>query len=100
MGLGIDTGRSGCEKSASTCALCWLTGVRARFFVARFERGSAEVGIDSGIGSDMMLMVYAESRGIERKRKRVFQGLNPRSGGAGEGKQYMKTLICFISISK
>ena len=54
------TDRSGCAKSASTCALCWLTGVRARFFVARLERGSAEVGIDSGIGSDMILMVEAK----------------------------------------
>lgn len=61
-GLGMGTGRSGCANSASTCALCWLTGVRARFLVARFERGSAEVGIDSGIGSDMVLVtvMYVE----------------------------------------
>lgn len=59
-GLGMMTERSGCAKSASTCALCWLTGVRARFFVARLERGSAEVGIDSGIGSDMTWMMKTE----------------------------------------
>jgi len=29
-------------------------GVRARFLVGRLERGSWEVGIDSGIGSDMV----------------------------------------------
>jgi hypothetical protein len=28
--------------------------VRARFLVGRLERGSAEVGMDSGIGSDMV----------------------------------------------
>jgi hypothetical protein len=27
--------------------------VRARFLVGRLERGSCEVGIDSGIGSDI-----------------------------------------------
>lgn len=29
-------------------------GVRARFLVGRLERGSAEVGMDSGMFSDML----------------------------------------------
>lgn len=51
---GILISRSGFAKSASTCADCCETGVRARFLVGRLERGSADVGIDSGMGSDML----------------------------------------------
>jgi hypothetical protein len=32
-----------------------VAGVRARFLRGRLDRGSADVGIDSGIGSDMVL---------------------------------------------
>ncbi len=45
--------RSGFAKRASTCEACAVTGVRARRFVGRLERGSCEVGIDSGMGSDI-----------------------------------------------
>ena len=44
---------SGFAKSASRVAACAETGVRARFLRGRLERGSADVGIDSGIGSDI-----------------------------------------------
>ncbi len=46
--------RSGLAKSASTWLACWVLGVRARFLSGRLERGSWDVGIDSGIGSDMV----------------------------------------------
>lgn len=54
---GMEISRSGLAKSASTCADCWSDGVwRARFLVGRWERRSAEVGMDSGIGSDMFVL--------------------------------------------
>ena len=43
------------EKSASTCAAVWERGESARFLMGRLERGSAEVGIDSGMFSDMFV---------------------------------------------
>ena len=52
--LGIGMSRSGLAKSAVSCVACWLVGVRARRLVGRLERGSWEVGIDSGIGSDII----------------------------------------------
>ena len=59
MDLGFEEGilisRSGLAKRASTCADCCEMGVRARFFVGRLERGSADVGMDSGMGSDMLV---------------------------------------------
>ena len=46
--------RSGLEKSAEREAACAEMGVSmARFFRGRLERGSAEVGMDSGIFSDI-----------------------------------------------
>ena len=45
--------RSGLAKSASTCEACCVTGVRARRLRGRLERGSEEVGMDSGMGSDI-----------------------------------------------
>jgi hypothetical protein len=48
---------SGLAKRASSWAAVWERGERARFLVGRLERGSAEVGIDSGMGSDIVLMV-------------------------------------------
>lgn len=44
------------SKSASTACDCAASGVVASFtrFVGRRERGSAVVGTDSGIGSDMV----------------------------------------------
>lgn len=35
-------------------------GVTASFLMGRLERGSEEVGIDSGIGSDMMMSSAGE----------------------------------------
>ena len=51
---GMEISRSGLAKRAVTCAACWVVGVRARRFVGRLERGSREVGMDSGIGSDIL----------------------------------------------
>ena len=48
------TSRSGFANKASTWLACWVTGVRARRLRGRLERGSWEVGMDSGIGSDMV----------------------------------------------
>ena len=46
---------SGFAKRAVRVAAWAETGVRARFLVGRLERGSWEVGIDSGIGSDIVV---------------------------------------------
>ncbi len=45
---------SGLAKRASTEAACDERGVVARFLVGRWERGSAEVGIESGPGADIV----------------------------------------------
>lgn len=45
--------RSGLAKRASTWEACCVTWVRARRLRGRLERGSAEVGMDSGMGSDI-----------------------------------------------
>lgn len=54
---GIFISRSGCEKRLVSVAAWRDVGVsvegRIRF-VGRWERGSIEVGIDSGIGSDIL----------------------------------------------
>ena len=47
--------RSGFAKRASTCEACSVRGVRARFLTGRLERGSADVGMASGIGSDIVV---------------------------------------------
>ena len=47
--------RSGLAKRASTWEACCVTGVRARRLSGRLERGSEEVGIDSGMGSDIFV---------------------------------------------
>lgn len=52
---GILISWSGFEKRAEIVAACSLTGVRARRLRGRLERGSWEVGMDSGIGSDMLV---------------------------------------------
>ncbi len=51
-GMGISV--SGLEKSAVREAAWAVVGVRARRLRGRWERGSAEVGIDSGMGSDIL----------------------------------------------
>lgn len=51
--------------------------MRARFLVGRFDRGSEEVGTDSGIGSDMALAVADQ---CERQEKMMNEAPdNPRS---------------------
>jgi hypothetical protein len=55
--VGKSMSRSGFANSASTVCACASRDVRARFFVGRLERGSADVGIDSGIGSDIVVVV-------------------------------------------
>lgn len=50
---GSTISRSGLAKRELTEAAWEETGERARRFVGRFERRSWEVGIDSGIGSDI-----------------------------------------------
>lgn len=49
---------SGFANNASKEAAWEETGVRARFFRGRLERGSEEVGIDSGIGSDISMFAW------------------------------------------
>lgn len=51
---GMGVSRSIFAKRASTCEACCVTGVRARRLSGRLERGSAEVGMDSGMGSDIL----------------------------------------------
>ena len=55
-----DISRSGLAKRAEREVACWLVGVSARRLVGRLERGSAEVGIDSGMGSDIIIEVEEE----------------------------------------
>jgi hypothetical protein len=50
---------SGLANRASSCAAVWDFGERARFLVGRLERGSAEVGIDSGMGSDILMGLWS-----------------------------------------
>lgn len=51
---GIGISRSGFEKSAVREAAWAVVGVRARRLRGLWERGSAEVGMDSGMGSDIL----------------------------------------------
>lgn len=48
--------RSGFAKRAVREAACAVVGVRARRLRGRWERGSEEVGMDSGMGSDIVVM--------------------------------------------
>ena len=52
--VGMAMGRSGLAKRASTWADWWDVGVLARsFFVGREVRWEVDVGMDSGMGSDI-----------------------------------------------
>lgn len=62
--------RSGFANRASTWEACSVRGVRARFFTGRFERGSADVGIASGMGSDI---VFAGEDGYAWRRRRCVE---------------------------
>ena len=53
---GMGMSRSGLENKAVRWEACWLVGERARFLVGRLERGSIEVGMDSGMGSDILFV--------------------------------------------
>ena len=53
--VGIRILRSGFAKRAVTWLACCETGARARRFRGRLERGSWDVGIDSGMGSDIIV---------------------------------------------
>lgn len=46
---------SGLAKRVVMALAVWERGERARFLRGRLERGSAEVGIDSGICSDIVV---------------------------------------------
>lgn len=54
---GIRISWSGFANSASSWAAVWDFGDSARFLVGRLERGSAEVGMLSGIGSDIVMVL-------------------------------------------
>lgn len=53
-GGGRAISRDGFENRVAREAAWAFVGVRARRLVGRLERGSWEVGIDSGIGSDIV----------------------------------------------
>jgi hypothetical protein len=55
---GIRISWSGLAKRASSCAAVWDLGERARFLVGRLERGSADVGMLSGICSDIVQVLW------------------------------------------
>lgn len=50
--------RSGFLKRLASCADCWDVGERARFLVGRWDRGSIDVGMDSGMFSDIAIVVF------------------------------------------
>lgn len=54
--VGMTISWSGFAKRAETWEDTWERGERARFLRGRFERGSAEVGMLSGMGSDILLV--------------------------------------------
>jgi hypothetical protein len=57
---GILISWSGLANRASSCAAVCDFGERARFLVGRLERGSAEVGILSGICSDIVRVLCSQ----------------------------------------
>ena len=52
--LGRGISRSGLAKRAESWVAWAVVGVKARRLVGRLERGSWDVGMDSGIGSDIV----------------------------------------------
>ena len=63
LGDGRMMSRSGLEKRAEREAACAEMGVSmARFLRGRLERGSAEVGTDSGMFSDILYAIYQAGR--------------------------------------
>lgn len=57
--------RSGLAKRASTRADCAVEGVRARFLVGRCDFEEMEVGLDSGMFSDMVKVLAGEEVIVE-----------------------------------
>lgn len=55
--------------------------MRARFLVGRFDRGSEEVGTDSGIGSDMALAVADQC--VREERMMTGSSRQPLVRGVG-----------------
>lgn len=68
---------SGLAKRAVSEAAWEDVGDRTRFLVARRERGSADVGIDSGPGADILGRV----RGCEGVWRRLFVCVDLIEGG-------------------
>jgi len=60
--VGMIISWSGLEKRCEIWDAVWDFGESARFFRGRLERGSAEVGMDSGIGSDILSGVEGSCR--------------------------------------
>lgn len=58
----VGMGMSGFAKRASSWVAWAEVGVRARRFKGRRERGSEDVGMDSGMGSDILEEVFGEFR--------------------------------------
>jgi len=61
---GILISWSGLAKRASSCAAVCDLGERARFLVGRLERGSAEVGMLSGMASDIVMVLWIVCVGL------------------------------------
>lgn len=59
---------------------CLLKGERARFLTGRLDLGSAEVGMDSGIGSDMSFLLEKMEVTLRLERK-IEQPLKGTSSG-------------------
>lgn len=78
--------RLGLAKSAVTEEAWALTGVRARRLVGRLERGSAEVGIDSGMGSDIV-----EGGWLRGREEGKGFGMSGEFGSAGGNAVEMRT---------
>lgn len=59
-GLAVEISLVGFAKRASSWADCWDDGSRARFLVGRWEWREVEVGMDSGMFSDMFVDCLSE----------------------------------------
>lgn len=71
---------SGLAKRASSCEACAETGVRARRLRGRWERRSYDVGIDSGIGSDILAAKPHEASVEEKLVVKVKESIEVSHG--------------------
>lgn len=76
---GMRISRSGFLKRDDTWAACSVRGVSARFFIGRVVRGSEEVGMDSGMFSDIAVVV-----GVVVMRKVLHRTRGGRVEESGE----------------